>query len=300
MSDYLVRATGAGGTFRAIVASTTDLVAEARRRHDLSPTATAALGRSLTAAALLAAAGKDKQTVTLRFEVAGPIGGITAEATAAGHARGFVRNPQVDIPLNAQGKFDVAGALGPGFLHVIRDIGVREYYTGTSELVSGEIAEDVAYYLTTSDQVPSAVGLGVLCGNRAESGVLGAGGYLLQTLPAARASDLDQIEENIQLLGAVSSRVDAGQSPEEILATLLAGMEYEVLGKEALRFQCRCSRERAAEILASIGRGDLTDLHQEDQGAELVCQFCGEKYAFTEAELAAMVGVESHGRGVDE
>jgi molecular chaperone Hsp33 len=290
MTDYLVRATGAGGTIRAIVATTTGLVAEAQRRHDLSPLATAALGRALTGAALLGATGKDKQTVTLRFDVGGPIGGVTAEATAEGHARGFVKQPHVDLPLSRHGKFDVAGALGPGFLHVIKDIGVREYYTGTSEIVSGEIAEDLAYYLTTSEQVPSAVGLGVLMN---EAGVVAAGGYLLQTLPAASSADVDRLEANLKLLGAVSARVSEGQSPEEMLATLLAGMEYEILATQPLSFHCRCSRERAAEILASIHQRDLRDLHDEDEGAELTCQFCAATYRFTKDELAAMLTADA-------
>lgn len=287
MSDYLVRATGAGGTIRAIVASTTDLVAEAQRRHALAPTATAALGRALTAAALLAATTKDKQTLTLRFEVDGPIGGLTAEATAEGDARGYVRNGQAELPLNPQGKLDVAGVLGEGFLHVVRDLGLREYYTGTSKLVSGEIAEDVAYYLTTSEQVPSAVGLGVLVGK--EGQVWAAGGYLVQTLPAARTTDVEQLEANIQLLGAVSAAVNAGQTPEEMLQVLLGGVAYELLGTQPVRFQCRCSRERAGGSLAALARADLQQLLNEDGKAELSCQFCGENYRFTQDELQAIL-----------
>jgi len=287
MADYLVRAIAAGGNVRAFVAVTTDLVDEARRRHDTWPTATAALGRTLTGAAIMGATLKDKdESLTLRFAGDGPLGGIICDSDEQGQVRGYVNNPHVDLDLNAAGKLDVAGAVGAGLLHITRQLALQGVYTGTSEIVSGEIAEDLAYYLTKSEQTPSAVSLGVRVG--ADGAVVAAGGYLVQLMPATSQSDVEQLEINIGALGAVSMAVEQGMTPEQILASVLAGMDYEILERRDLRFACRCSRERALGALAMLDEEDLESMIKEDQGAELSCHFCGEVYRFSEEEIRSV------------
>lgn len=284
MSDHLVRATGANGQIRALAAVTTALVEEARVRHETSPTATAALGRSLTAAALLGAGLKGRETLTLRIHGDGPLGSIIAEADGEGRARGYVQNPAVDLPANGLGKLDVGGAVGrSGFLYVTRDLGLKEMYTGTSRLVSGEIGEDVTEYLWSSEQTPAAVGLGVLVDT--DVSVRAAGGYLVQVMPGGAEDDRARVEENLRRLGAVSRAVDAGMGPEEMLAHVLGGTEYHLLDKQPLAFCCRCSRERGAGILASLGPDELQSMIAEDGGAELRCEFCATRYQYSAAEL---------------
>ncbi|MFO7173412.1 MAG: Hsp33 family molecular chaperone HslO [Bacillota bacterium] len=287
MADYLVRALSEDGLIRLLAAVTTETVEEARRRHDTWPVATAALGRALTAAALLGANLKGRETLALRIAGGGPLGTITAETDGEGNLRGYVHHPHVDLPLNAQGKLDVGAAVGrQGQLVVIRDMGLKEPYVGSAPLVSGEIAEDLTRYLWTSEQTPSAVALGVLVAP--EGRVQAAGGYLLQLMPATREEHREQLEENIRNLGAVSSAIDAGMSPEEMAARVLAGFAYRILDKQPLRFRCRCSRERVAGVLVSLGAEELRRMEEEDGGAEVTCEFCGERYHFTGAELAAL------------
>lgn len=287
MADYLVRAMGLGGNVRVLAATTTDLVEEARRRHDTWPVCTAALGRTLTAAALLGAGLKGRETVTLRVHGDGPAGHIIAEAGGDGSVRGYVQNPHVDLPLNAVGKLDVGAAVGrSGYLYVTRDLGLKEMYTGTAPLVSGEIGEDVTHYLWVSEQTPSAVGLGVLVGP--DGAVRAAGGYMIQLLPATGDADRARLEENVRALGAVSRAVEAGVTPEGMVAQLLAGFDYSILGRQDLRFACRCSRQRASAILAGLGAEELRSMLAEGR-AELRCEFCGETYRFDAAELAALL-----------
>ena len=283
MSDFLVRATAGEGRIRAIAATTTAMVEEARRRHDCFPTATAALGRALTAVALLAATMKDEESVILRISGDGPLGGIIAESDSAGRVRGFVRQPHVHLEPNALGKLDVAGAVGRGYLHVTRDMGLKDMYTGTSEIVSGEIAEDITYYLSTSEQTPSAVALGVLV--NPDGSVRAAGGYLLQMLPGTGDDEGERLEQNLQALGAVTKAIDAGAGADALLDAALAGLEHHVLGRQAVHFQCRCSQERAVEIIASLGRDQVSELLQEDHGAEMTCQFCRSVYHLSEDDL---------------
>lgn len=286
-SDYLVRATGAGGLIRFLAAVTTETVEEARRRHDTWPIATAALGRLLTGAALLGAGLKGRETLALRVNGSGPLGTVTAETDGQGNLRGYVHNPHVDMPLNEVGKLDVGAAVGRnGQLVVFRDMGLKEPYTGTAPLVSGEIAEDLTRYLWTSEQTPSAVALGVLVAP--EGRVLASGGYLLQLMPATRDEDREQLEENLKALGAVSTAIDAGMTPEEMVDRVLAGFEYKLVDKQSLRFQCRCNRERVAGVLVSLGEDELHQMETEDGGAEVRCEFCGEVYHFTADDLAGL------------
>ncbi|HYG57136.1 MAG TPA: Hsp33 family molecular chaperone HslO, partial [Symbiobacteriaceae bacterium] len=249
MADYLVRAIDQAGNIRAFVARTTDLVDEARRRHDTWPTTTAALGRALTGTALLSATLKDQnESITLRVAGDGPVGGITCDADEQGQVRGFPRNPHADADLNEQGKLNVAAIVGEGYLHVTRQLAVQGIYTGTAEIVSGEIGEDLAYYLTKSEQTPSAVALGVRVAP--DGSVVAAGGVLLQLLPSTGEGEREQLEANLRALGAVSRAVELGQSPEEILGAVMAGIPYKILETRDLHFACRCSRERALSSMA--------------------------------------------------
>ncbi|MDF2628904.1 MAG: heat-shock protein Hsp33 [Symbiobacteriaceae bacterium] len=283
MADYMVRAIDAAGNIRIFVATTTELINEARRRHDTWPTVTAALGRALTGTALLSATLKDKgESITLRIAGDGPVGGITCDADEQGQVRGFVREPHVDLdPKN--GKFDVAGVVGEGYIHVTRQLALEGTYTGTAEIVSGEIGEDLAYYLTKSEQTPSAVSLGVRIAP--DGTVTASGGILLQLLPSASEEEREQLELNLQALGAVSQAVETGLTPEAILGQVMAGIPYKLLEKRDVHFACRCSRERALSSLASLNPADLEEMIVEDGGAELSCQFCAEKYQFTADEL---------------
>lgn len=291
MSDYMIRAMSSDGNIRAFVATTTTLVDVARRRHDTWPTATAALGRTLTATALLSATLKDEgESTTIRIAGDGPLEGITCDADEQGQVRGFVREPHVDLDLKG-GKFDVGGAVGPGLIHVTRQLSVEGMYTGTAELISGEIGDDVSYYLTQSEQTPSAVGLGVRVAP--DGSVTAAGGYLVQLLPATGEGERDQLEVNIRAMGAVSSAIEEGRTPEEILGALMAGVEYRLLEQRDLHFACRCSPERALDVLASVSPDDLEEMIREDGGAEMTCQFCGEVYRFDEEELK---GARDRGR----
>jgi len=287
MADYLVRAIGAEGNVRAFAAVTTALVDEARRRHDTWPTATAALGRALTATALLGATLKDPdESITLRVAGDGPLQGIICDADEQGQVRGYVNQPHVDLDRTSQGKLNVGGAVGSGMLHVTRQLALQGIYTGSAELVSGEIGEDLAYYLTRSEQTPSAVGLGVRVDP--DGSVVAAGGYMLQLLPATPDADRDRLEENLAKLGSVSLAVERGMTPEEILAAVLEGIDYEVLERRDLHFACRCSRERALGAIALLDDADLAALVEEDHGAELTCHFCNEVYRFTEEEIRAV------------
>lgn len=293
MADYLVRAIGAGGNVRAFAAVTTTLADEARRRHDTWPTATAALGRALTATALLGATLKDpNESLTLRVAGDGPLQGIICDADEQGQVRGYVNQPHVDLDRTPQGKLNVGAAVGSGMLHVTRQLALEGIYTGSAELVSGEIGEDLAYYLTRSEQTPSAVGLGVRVDP--DGSVVAAGGYLLQLLPATPDADRDRLEENLVNLGSVSLAVERGMTPEEILAAVLEGIDYQIRERRDLHFACRCSRERALGAIALLDDADLAALVEEDHGAELTCHFCNEVYRFTEEEIRAVRrGMES-------
>jgi molecular chaperone Hsp33 len=291
MGDYIARAIAANGNIRAFGATTTELVNEARHRHDSWPTTTAALGRALTGTALLSATLKDRrESITLRIEGDGPSGGIVCDADEQGQVRGYVRNPHVDLD-SKEGKFDVGGAVGRGHLFLTRHLAIEGTYTGSAEIVSGEIAEDLAYYLTKSEQTPSAVALGVRVAP--DGSVTAAGGYMIQLMPGASEEEREQLEVNIQAMGAVSKAVEEGLTPEEILGSILVGIDFKVLERRDLHFACRCSRERGLAAIATLDPGEIEKMIEEDQGAEMNCHFCNEVYHFTAAELRSASGPAS-------
>jgi molecular chaperone Hsp33 len=285
VSDYLVRIITRSGNFRAFACLTTDLVNEACRRHGAQPTAAAALGRALTGGALFGALLKTGQRVALRFEGNGPLGKILVEAESNGAVSGYVGAPEADLT-DRDGRLDVAGALGrAGFLTVTKDLGMKEPYRGMVQLVSSEIAEDLAYYLTSSEQIPSAVGLGVLVG---PEGITAAGGFLVQAIPPQDDAVTDLLMERIGSLPSVSESLAGGMTPEELLALLFDGVPYDTLEKRALAFSCSCSREKVERALISLGAGELQKLIEEKGEAEVTCEFCRERYPFGREELEAL------------
>lgn len=286
MSDYLIRATAFQGKVRAFAADTRRLVEELRRRHDTTPTATAALGRTATASAMMGAMLKGEEKLTVQIKGGGPIGQIVADANARGEVRGYVDNPHVDLPLNAMGKLDVAGAVGTdGFLNIIKDLGLKDPYRGSVPLVSGELAEDFTYYFAKSEQTPSAVALGVLVD--IDRTVKAAGGFIIQLLPGLSDGEITSIEAELAKLPPVTTLLDRGESVESILATLLP--DVQVLGRMELRFQCQCSKERVERTLISLGRDELASILEEDGKAELVCHFCNETYHFDHNDLEQLL-----------
>lgn len=283
MEDYLVRGIGEEGQFRVFAAVTTGLVEEARRRHGTWPVATAALGRALTAGLLLGANLKGDDLLTLRIFGDGPLGAVIVTANAAGEVRGYVQEPQVDLPCRVEGKLPVGEAVGKGYLHVTRDLGLKEPFTGSVELVSGEVGEDVAQYLLTSEQTPSAVALGVLVGP--EGQVQAAGGLIVQLFPEAREEVLATLEKNLAEMPPVSSLVARGMTPEEIADRAVGGLQVRYLEKTPLLFKCGCSREKASEILAAMGREEIRKVLEEQGRVEVRCHFCGDRYTFGGSDL---------------
>lgn len=287
-SDYLLRATSTDGSVRALVATTTNLVAEAQRRHDTSATATAALGRALTAAGLFAATLKEGESITLRFVGDGPLGGIITEADHAGNIRGYVQEPHADLPTRADGKLDVGGIVGSnGFVHVTRDLHMREPYTSSAPLVSGEIALDLSNYFLVSEQTPSAVSLGVLV--ERDLSVRAAGGFFLQALPGAAEDVIRGLETNVDLIPSISGAIDQGMTPEGILKLALAGIEYQILARQEIQYRCRCDRDRVERALISVGERDLREMAEENKPIEMTCHFCGQRYEFSPSELRALL-----------
>lgn len=291
MADKLIRATAADNGIRAVGVITTRLTEEARRRHNLSYVATAALGRTMTAGLLLVSSMKKAESrVNLRFEGDGPLGSILVDAGLDGTVRGYVQNPQVELPPNDKGKLDVGGAVGKdGFLYVIRDVGYGYPYSSTVELISGEIGEDVANYLVTSEQTPSALLLGVFVG---ADGVTAAGGLLLQVLPkAARDQSLvNLLESRISKLSGFTPLLRAGKSLNDIMHDMLGDLGLTIMPESQLvRFSCRCSFDRVLGALKMLGEAELQDMIEKDEGAEATCQFCSEVYQATESELSQII-----------
>ncbi|MBI4470712.1 MAG: Hsp33 family molecular chaperone HslO [Acidobacteria bacterium] len=306
MPDHLIHAVAFNQTVRALAAVTTGTVSEAARRHRTSPTASAALGRTLTGALLMSTMVKDVDRVTLQFDCRGPIEGITAEADAHGNARGYVKNPAADLPLNERGKLDVRGVLGDGMLYVFREGGFyelglsKEPYTGSVPIVSGEIAEDIAYYLNKSEQVRSAVSLGVYVQPYPDGTfqVAGAGGFLIQLLPGADEGIISGIEESISSMPYVTDLIRQGEPPEAILRRALNGSSLEVLEQRETRFRCNCSFERAVRIIESIQISEVRSMLEEDGGAEMICHFCSSVYqigAQTLQDILDVAGQEADG-----
>ena len=282
--DYIVRATAADHQLRAFAVTSRDIVEKAREIHNTSPVATAAIGRLLTAASMMGSMMKgEKDVLTLQIECGGPIGGITVTADSNADVKGYVNNPNVILPPNAQGKLDVSGALGPGFLNVIKDIGLREPYNGQTHLVSGEIAEDLTYYFATSEQVPSSVGLGVLMDK--DNHVRQAGGFIIQVMPDADDEVIDKLEARLGEVHSVTDMLDNGMTPEDILGYVLEGMDVEILEIIPTQYKCNCSVERVSKAIASIGKKDLQEMMDDGKPIEVNCQFCGSHYKFDTEQL---------------
>ena len=284
MSDYIVRGLAAGGQIRAFAAVTTALTEEARQKHNTSPVMTAALGRLLTAAAILGTQlkGTDDK-LTLKIKGDGPAESLYAVADAHGHVKGFAANPQVILHARADGKLDVGGAIGKGELTVIRDLGLKEPYIGTCELVSGEIAEDLTAYFAISEQTPTSVSLGVLM-NRNNT-VAHAGGFLLQLMPGVSAEDAARLEERILAQPPITAMLGQGRTPEDILQILLDGFEPKALERSEVSFFCDCSREKMEDVLISLGRHELLDLMISQETVEVHYDFCNRYYRFSRQEM---------------
>lgn len=286
--DYIVRATAADHQLRAFAVTSKDIVEKAREIHNTSPVATAAIGRLLTAASIMGSMMKgEKDVLTLQIECGGPIGGITVTADSNADVKGYVNNPNVILPPNAQGELDVSGALGPGFLNVIKDIGLREPYNGQTHLVSGEIAEDLTYYFATSEQVPSSVGLGVLMDK--DNHVRQAGGFIIQVMPDTDDEVIDKLEARLGEVHSVTEMLDKGMTPEDILNYVLEGMDVEILETVPTQYKCDCSFERVSKVIASLGKKELQEMIDDGKPVEVNCQFCGSHYKFDTEQLKEFI-----------
>lgn len=287
MNDYLVRATAADGTILAFAAVTKKLAETARKNHGTSPVATAALGRLLTAGAMMGALLKDEDDLlTLSIRGDGPLSGITVTADASGNVKGFVGNPEVWIPPKANGKLDVGGAVGRGTLTVTRDQAFGQPYSSQVDLTSGEIGDDLAAYFVLSEQIPSSVGLGVLVDT--DHSVLNAGGFLLQLMPGCEEETITALESNLKQIPSVTGALARGAAPEDLLSTLLSGLAPKFETTMPLAFSCNCSRERVSKVLTALGKEELASLLEENEPVELKCHFCGKRYAFSPEELSAL------------
>ena len=284
MSDYIVRAAAADGKIRALAATTRGLVEEARQIHNTSPVMTAALGRLLTAAAILGAQMKgEEDKLTLRIKGDGPAESLYAVADSHGHVKGFAANPQVLLHARADGKLDVGGAIGKGELTVTRDLGLKEPYIGTCALVNGEIAEDLTAYFAVSEQTPSAVSLGVLMNKN--NTVAQAGGFMLQLLPGVSDEEAARLEERILAQPSVTTLLKEGRSPEEILHILLHDFGMEEPERSEVSFRCDCSREKMEGVLVGLGRHEMMDLMLSQETVEVHCDYCNTYYRFSRSEM---------------
>ena len=288
MEDYIVRATAAGAQIRAFAATTKNLVETARQAHNTSPVATAALGRLLTAGAIMGSMMKgEDDLITLKIEGNGPIEGLTVTADSKANVKGYVFNPNVLIHANDKGKLDVAGALGIGVLSVIKDIGLKEPYVGQTILVTSEIAEDLTYYFATSEQIPSSVALGVLMNK--ENTVRQAGGFIIQLMPGADDEVINKLENRLKEITSITSMLDEGCTPERILEQLLGDMGLEILDKIPTQFYCNCSKHRVEKAIVSLGRKELTELIESNEPIEVNCHFCNTHYKFSVDELKEII-----------
>ena len=287
MKDYIVRATAAGTQIRAFAAATTGVVETAREKHDLSPVASAALGRLLTGAAMMGSMMKnDTDVLTLQIQCSGPIGGLTVTADSHGDVKGYAVNPSVMLPPK-NGKLDVGGALGAGFLNVIKDMGLKEPYSGQTVLQTGEIAEDLTYYFATSEQVPSSVGLGVLMNK--DNTVRCAGGFIVQVMPFVEEEVLQKLEANISRISSVTQMLDNGHTPEQMLEQVLEGLEVEFTDTLPTQFTCNCSKNRIEKAIISIGEKEIQEMIDDGEEIEVKCHFCDSAYRFTVEELKELL-----------
>lgn len=291
--DKLIHGTAADGTIRVMAAVTTGVTAEAIRRHQTSPTVSAAFGRMLTGTLLLASTLKDFDRVTAKIESSGPVAGIVAEGDQNGRVRGYVKNPGAEAPLRADGKFDVRAVVGEGMFYVVRESGFgyglhRDPYIGSVPIVSGEIAEDFAYYLAKSEQIPSAVMLGVLL-QPAEPFVKAAGGVMIQMMPGANEHIITMIEDTIAHAPHVTDVIKEGATPEDLLKLALGIIDFEIMGEYPVEFKCNCSMERAFEMIGALGRDEVESMLAEDHGAVMTCGFCNEIYQLSEEDLRTIL-----------
>lgn len=290
MADKLVRGNSDDGAIRVFAAITTDLVNEAQRIHKTYPVATAALGRLLTGAAIMGAASlkNDTDSLTLQIKGEGDIKDLVAVTDSQSRVRGYISNPYIDRPLNKEGKLDVGGAVGGGYLSVIRDLGMREPYIGQIPLVSGEIADDLTYYYAKSEQIPTSVALGVLVDT--DGSVLVAGGFMIQLMPEATEEMAEELEKLLKEVPPVTKMISDGLSAEDILFEVTYGFSMLCENKFIVpKYECKCTRERMERALISIGRDELRSLIDEQGGAEMTCRFCDNKYNFTKEELEELL-----------
>jgi molecular chaperone Hsp33 len=289
MEDYIVSATAADGLVRAVAAVTTNMVREAKTIHNLSAVASTALGRTLTAAALMSKSLKgEKNTLTIQIKGNGPLGGIIVVSDAKANVRGYVNNPDLPTELNSEGKLDVSGAVGKeGYVNVIKDLGLKEPYIGYVRLVSGEIAEDMAQYFYDSEQIPSVVSLGVYLDK--DESIIDAGGFIIQLMPGATEDIITELENKISTLPPVTILLSEGKNPEYVLETVLGGMNLKIAEKSPCGYLCNCSRDRMESNLISLGEEEILDIIEEQHEAELHCHFCNRKYHFTEENLRSLL-----------
>ena len=286
--DYIVRASAADGQIRVFAATTRELVEKARKIHGTSPVATAALGRLLTGAAMMGSMMKGMSDVlTVQIMGDGPIGSMTVTADSMSRVKGFVQNPEVMLPASKEGKLDVGGAVGMGMLRVIKDLGLKEPYVGETELISGEIAEDLTVYFATSEQTPSSVALGVLM-NR-DNTVAQAGGFIIQLMPDARSEVISHLEQKLTEVTSVSGLLEEGMTPEEILEYIFAGFELKLLDKIPTSYYCNCSKDRVEKALISIGAKELNAMIEDGEPITMNCHFCDKNYTFSVDELKELV-----------
>lgn len=288
MSDYIVRAMAANHQIRAFAATTKDLTEHARSIHNTSPVATAALGRLLTAGAMMGASLKgEKDLLTLQIKGDGPLGGLTVTADSSSNVKGYVNNPTFINPPNFMGKFDVGGAIGYGTLRVIKDMGLKEPYAGETDLITGEIAEDLTYYFAKSEQIPTAVGLGVLMNK--ENTVRQAGGFIIQLMPFADDAIIDELEKRINEVSSVTSMLEDGLSPEGILEKILEPFGVEFTDTIPTAYKCNCSKERVTKALISVGRKELQSMIDDGKDVTLNCHFCNTDYTFGIDEIKKLL-----------
>ena len=288
MEDYIIRGMAADHQVRFFAAYSKNLVEEARKRHDTSPVATAALGRLLTAGAMMGTMCKNNtDVITIQIKCSGPIGGLVVTADARANVKGYVYNKDVMLPPSKAGKLDVGKALDLGVLTVIKDLGLKEPYSGQTHLVSGEIAEDLTYYFATSEQIPTSVALGVLMNK--DNTVRQAGGFIIQMMPFAQEEVIAALETRLKEFSSVTSHLDAGETPEDMMKKLFEGFDMEIEDKVPTQFYCNCSKERVSKAVISVGKKDLQEMIAEGKPIEVNCHFCNSHYTFTVEEMEEML-----------
>lgn len=288
MVDYLVRALAFEGKVRAYAVRTTDTVGEAQKRHATWPTASAALGRSMTAGVMMGAMLKGEDKITVKVEGNGPIGAIIVDSNSKGEVRGYVSKPQTHFDLNEHGKLDVSRAVGTeGMLTIVKDLGLRDFFTGSVPIVSGELGEDFTYYFAVSEQVPTSVGLGVLV--NPDNTILASGGFIIQLMPGIEDETISIIEEKLSSMEPVSKLIARGLTPEELLQEILGAENVKFLDEMPVSFDCNCSKERFGTAILALGETEIQEMIEDDGKAEAQCHFCMETYQYSQQELESFI-----------